>query len=272
MRIAVLADIHGNLPAFEAALDHVVRQRVDQLVIAGDIVVGAPDSAACWRLVQALQCPVVRGNHERYVAHYGTPKAAPAWSTEQFAPVHWAAAQLTAEERQALDCLPLVLRLDGAPDLLIVHASARHDRDTVAAHTPDAHLAAMFPAVQEHVIVRAHNHVAQVRLWDERLIVTSGSVGLPLDGNPTAQYVILEQRAAGWRIQHHAVPYDVDGVLRRFQASGYLEAAGPMARLFMREVATASYQIVPFLRAYERWSVREDLPLAAAVERFLTTC
>jgi predicted phosphodiesterase len=271
MRIAVLADIHGNLLAFEAALDHVMRQRVDHLVIAGDIVVGAPDSAACWRLAQRLHRPIVRGNHERYVAHYGTPKAAPAWSTEQFAPVHWAAAQLTAEERRTLDDLPLTLRIDGVPDLLIVHASARSDRDTIAAHTPAAHLSEMFPAVQERVIVRAHNHVAQVRLWDDRLIVTAGSVGLPLDGNPTAQYVILEQRAVGWRIQHHAVPYDVDATLQRFHASGYLEAAGPMARLFMREVATASYHIVPFLRAYERWSAHEDLPLAAAVERFLTT-
>jgi predicted phosphodiesterase len=52
MRIAVLADIHGNLPAFEAALAHSRRQAVDHLVIAGDLINGAPDSRLCWQLAQ----------------------------------------------------------------------------------------------------------------------------------------------------------------------------------------------------------------------------
>src|SRR5262245_26578719 len=169
MRIAILADIHGNLPAFEAALDHVAGQHVDQLIIAGDIVVGAPDSAACWRLARSLGCPIVRGNHERYLAHYGTPSAAPEWESEQFAPLRWAVAQFTQAERAAIAQLPLALRDPGWPDLLIVHASARSDKDSVAAYTPDSELAAMFPAVQERLIVRAHNHVGQVRLWDDRM-------------------------------------------------------------------------------------------------------
>lgn len=45
MRIAVIADIHGNLVAFEAAFDYIQTLGVDQLVIAGDVVNGAPDSA-----------------------------------------------------------------------------------------------------------------------------------------------------------------------------------------------------------------------------------
>ena len=77
MRLAVIADIHGNLPAFEAALEHVDRQQVDRLVILGDIVVGAPDSAACWNLARSLSCPILRGNNDRYVAHYDTPAADP---------------------------------------------------------------------------------------------------------------------------------------------------------------------------------------------------
>ena len=89
MRIAILADIHGNLPAFEAALDHASRQRVDRTIVAGDIVNGSPDSAACWRLARSLGYPIVRGNHERYVARYGTAAGDPAWLSEQFAPVRW---------------------------------------------------------------------------------------------------------------------------------------------------------------------------------------
>ena len=270
MRIAILADIHGNLPAFEAALDHVARQHVDRTIIAGVVVVGAPDSAACWRLAQTLHCPIVRGNHERYVAHFGRPDAPAEWATERFAPVRWGVDQLEEAEIAAIEVLPPYVRLPELPDLLVVHASLRADRDSIMPYTSDQQLAEMFPNLPERWIVRAHNHLGQVRLWEDRTIMTAGAVGLPLDGSPTAQYLLLEQRAGGWRIMHQSVQYDLDAALRRFRETGYLDAAGPMARLFMREVATASHQIVPFLRAYDRWSAREPLPLDQAVERFLS--
>ncbi len=269
MRLAILADIHGNLPAFEAALEH-ARQHADRIVLAGDVVSGAPDSAECWRLAQSLNCPIVRGNHERYVAFFGTPDAPPIWSTDQFGPVRWAATQLSDHERQQIAALPLLLRLEDAPDLLIVHSSLVSDRDTIAAYTAESELDALFPNVSERYIVRGHNHIPQVRLWGEKLVITTGSVGLPLDGNPTAQYVLLEQTTHGWHIQHQSVPYDLEAVLRRFRESGYLEAAGPMARLIMREVATAAPYMVPFLRVYEQWQAQEAITLADAVERFFT--
>lgn len=269
MRLAILADIHGNMPAFEAALEHVASQRVDQLIIAGDLVVGAPESLACWQLAQSLNCPIVRGNHEGYVVRYGTASAPAAWQTSQFAPIQWAAAQFTDQQRQTIDRLPTQLRLPGLEDLLIVHASLRSDRDSVMPHTPDSELEAMFPDVRESLIVRAHNHQGQVRLWAGHQIVTTGSVGLALDSHPTAQYLLLEQTRQGWQFWHQSVPYDVDATIQRFYTSGYLAAAGPMAQLYLREVATASFFIVPFLKAYERWSKHAPLALEDALARYL---
>lgn len=268
MRIAVLADIHGNRPAFEAALDHVAHQRVDQIVLNGDIPIGSPDSKACWDLALSLNCPILRGNHERYVSSFGTPAAAPDWTGERFAPLHWAYAQFTGAERQHMAQLPTTLRLPGAPDLFLTHASERDDHDTVAAHTPEPEIERMFPTARERFIVRSHNHNAQVRVWQRGWIITTGSAGLPLDGHPTAQYLLLDQTRDGWKIQHQSVPYDVDAALRRFEETGYLAAAGPMARLYYREAATASFQIVPFLRAYTQWTKEEPLTLSQALQRF----
>ncbi len=130
----------------------------------------------------------------------------------------------------------------------------------------------MFPETPERCIIRGHYYVAQVRLWEDRLIVTTGSAGLPLDGHPTAKYLLLDRRGDRWQIRHQSVPYDMDAALRRFHDTGYLAAAGPMARLFLREVATASHHLVPFLRAYAGWSKEAALPLAEAVDRFLNHC
>lgn len=270
MRIAVLADIHGNLPAFEATLEDVKRQGVDQIVIAGDIVVGAPDSRACWDLAQSLGCPIIRGNHERYVSHLGTPKGSPSWLTEQFAPVQFAHAQFTDEDRARMADLPRLLRLPHAPNLLLVHASARNDSDTIAAYTPEKEISPMFAGFSERTIVRGHNHLAQVRLWGiGRIIITSGAVGLPLDGNPSAQYLLLDQEGDYWDIQHQAVPYDLDATIARFRDTDYLAQAGPIGRLFLREVVTAGSHLVPFLRLYTSWSQTETISLDQAVERFL---
>ena len=270
MRIAIMADIHGNLPAFEAALKHAAQQKVDRIILAGDIVNGSPDSQACWALALSLGCPILRGNHERYVAHFGTPQASPQWALEQFAPLHWAVEQLSAQDRQCMETLPHHIRLPEAPDLLIVHASERDDHDTVQSHTPEPVLHEMFPTAQERYIVRAHNHYGQVRVWEKGFIITCGSVGLPLDGNPTAQYLLLDQHKSGWNIQHQSVPYRLEAALSRFHDTGYLSATGPMGRLFFREVVTAAQQIVPFLRLYSQWSQHENISLAQAVDRFLS--
>lgn len=268
MRLAVLADIHGNLPAFEAALAHARGLGVDQIVIAGDIVTGSPDTAACWRLARALDCPIVRGNHERYLVDFGTERADPSWNTPQFAPVQWSVAQLTAEELAAIDALPAAVRLPDHPDLLIVHGSLRSDRDVLKAHTPEEQLPAMFPGVSEGLIVRAHDHIGMTYLWGSRRVITAGSVGLPLNGLPTAQYLLLERRRGGWHAAHQSVPYDHDAALARFAQSGYLAATGVMGRLLFRELATASFHVVPFLRLASSANPTGPIDLEAVYARY----
>lgn len=270
MRIALIADIHGNFAALEAALADAETLRPDLLVVAGDVVDGGPDSAACWRRVKALGCPVIRGNHERYVFDYDTPRADPAWSSPQFAPLRFARAELGAEAIAELAALPPTWSdAESAPGLLVVHASLRGDNDSIFPYTPDAQIDPLFAGIDPAVrtVVRGHNHFCSQREWGARRIYTTGSVGLPQDGNPAAQYLVLERDAAGaWHGRHRAVRYDVGATLRRFHESGYLEKSGPLGRLFYREVETGTHQVVPFLRFYGaargrglHWTLEETL-------------
>lgn len=274
MRIVIIADIHGNLPALEAALADIEKLRPDQIIVAGDIVDGGPDSAACWERVKALGCPVLRGNHERYVYDFDTEQADPQWADPQFAPLHVARADLTNDQITELAALPFRWSSPDAPGLMVVHASPRSDNDSLFAYTPDELVDTMFAgAAGIPVIVRGHNHHCAQREWSGGRIVTSGSVGLAQDGNPLAQYVVLEQTASerdGWRVWHRIVRYDVAATLRRFHDSGYLAKAGPMGRLFYREVATGTHQVVPFLRfqsAQRQAGVYKSL--AESVDQFI---
>lgn len=268
MRIAIISDIHGNLPAFEAVLEHIATQRVDQVVINGDILNTGPDSLACLELAYSTGYPIVAGNHERYIRDFDLPERPAEWSSDIWRPSLWTVEQLGPERRAALHGLPLSLRVDD--DLLIVHASLRHDQDSVFAATPGRELAAMFPGQPPRTIVRSHNHIPQFKPWGERMIVTTGAVGQSLDGNPWAKYALAERGPAGWQVKHRVVPYDVEATVRRFRESGYLEWAAPVSRLYLREMALGTHHIVPFVRLLALWREADpDLSTAAAVSRFL---
>lgn len=269
MRIAVLADIHGNRAAFEAVLDHAARQYHDAMVILGDIVIGAPDSAACWQLARSLNVPLVRGNHDRTLAQFGTPDAHPTWSEPRYGPLHYAVNELNRAERAELAALPFAARLSAAPEVLAVHASLRSDTDSLFAHTSAADLQAMFPHPEADVILRGHNHLACQHRLGRTLLVAVGSVGMPLDGVPLAQYATLERRRAGWQVIHHALPYDLEATLARFDQSGYIEQTGPLGRLYRRQIATGANQIAPFLAWYQRWQSAGPIDLETALTRFL---
>ena len=266
MRLAVLSDIHGNLPALEAVIDHAERLSVDGFVVIGDIVIGAPDSLACWERVKALNCPVLRGNHEMYAASFYENAT---WQTPQFAPVAWAVKQLDDNVRRELGTLPFSLTLPDAPDLLFVHASLRNDRDNLGAYTAEAVLSEMFPALSARYVVRGHDHVAATRTWGEHQLITNGSVGIPLNAVTEAQYLVLERHLDEWQPTFYSVTYDVDKTLKRFYETDYLEAASPMAHFFYREIATATSQLLPFWRNYQRYSQDGALSLEEAVRAFL---
>jgi putative phosphoesterase len=270
MRIAIIADIHGNLPALEAALAAVEKLKPDRLIVAGDVVDGAPDSAACWERVKQLDCVVLRGNHERYVFDYGTERAAPEWATPQFAPLHYTRRTLSQAQQREMAALPLAWT-DQAANLLVVHASPRSDADTVLPHTSVEKLDEMFAGATADVIVRSHNHICSTRDWHGRRIVTTGSVGLSLDGQPEAQFCLLTRRGGSWQVEHHSVKYDVEATLRRFRETGYLDEAGPIGILFMREIATGAHHIVPFLRYFgrRRQAAATELDLKTALADFM---
>ena len=174
MRIAVITDVHGNSGALEAVLAHSERLGVDETVVAGDTVNILPHSKACWDLVRSRGVHLLLGNHELYVATYGTPEADPVWTDERFRGLAWVQSQFGVDDLLAMRGLPLTYRL---PGLVVTHASPRSVYDSVEENTPEGLLREMFGVpetlgVPEMLVVRGHNHSWLERRWDERTLVT----------------------------------------------------------------------------------------------------
>lgn len=236
-RLAILSDIHGNLPALEAVLADVARHAVDVVVDLGDIASGPLWPRATVALLARHDFPTIAGNHERQVLG-GLP--GPMGPSDAFA-----AGDLGADERAWLAALPAAHRLD---DVLLSHGCPGDDltmwletldptapggvraatADEIAARGPTARLAGA------SLVVCGHSHVPRVVARDAHTtIVNPGSVGLPAwtddddaptmsveTGSPHARYAIAERAGAGWQVSLRAVAYDWHAAARRAEANG----------------------------------------------------
>jgi hypothetical protein len=99
-------------------------------------------------------------------------------------------------------------------------------------------LAQTLAAVDEPVLVCGHTHIPWQQAHDGRLALNPGSVGAPINGDPRAQYALLEWTAGGWQVEQRAVPYDLDRVRAAYARSGLLEQGGGFARAYLCNVET----------------------------------
>lgn len=238
MRLAVVSDIHGNLPALEAVLEDIERAGADLTVNLGDIVSGPLWPAGTAARLMALSLPTIRGNHERQVLE---PDVSRMSATDAIT-----APQLDAAQRAWLAALPATLRLDA--EVFCCHGTPSSDLDYlletvvpgyggpglpgIRAATPEE-LAQRLGDAPGRLILCGHTHVPRaLQIADGRLVVNPGSVGLQAyddgrphphiveNGTPHARYALLTRHAAGWQVDLRALPYDHESAARRAQANG----------------------------------------------------
>jgi predicted phosphodiesterase len=210
MRVAVLSDVHGHLPALEAVLAEVDRAGVDRIVLTGDIAAGPLPVATLRRLLALGERAVwVRGNGERELYDPGPSPPDPV--------VAWAAAQLTDELREHLRGLPLTvtLDLDRLGPTLFCHATPTDDEQVVLVDTRLQRWEQVLAGVTEQTVVLGHTHMPFVRLAHRRLIINPGSVGMPY-GRDGAHWALL-----GPGVELRQTRYDQHAAAAELTAGGY---------------------------------------------------
>jgi predicted phosphodiesterase len=226
--VAVLCDIHGNLPALDAVLHELEADPPDAVVIGGDSAAGPMPVEVLGRL-RALPWPVhwLRGNADRFVV-MGFDGTIPAKLLEHplFAADAWSAAFLTRADRDFLDGLPQVLRLEvaGLGAVLFCHATARSDEERVTVVTPEARLARILAEADAPLVVAGHTHRQFDRTAGGRRMVNAGSVGRPYEHEPGAYWLRL-----GPGVELRRTGYDTGAASARFHALGYPFADGMLA-------------------------------------------
>lgn len=220
-RLAALYDIHGNLPALDAALAAIEAAHVGTILLGGDIVLG-PMPAATLDRVRALgtRARFIRGNCDRLVVEAFDGAAGRKLPAPVAEAIAWTAAQLDRDRRDFLAALPETLSLDveGLGRVLFCHATPRSDEEIFTVRTPAERLRPMLGGVGEGVVVCGHTHMQFDREVDGRRLVNAGSVGMPY-GAPGAHWLLL-----GPDVRFMRTMYDLDAAARAVCATSYPRA------------------------------------------------
>lgn len=268
-RVAILADIHGNLPALEAVQADIARVAPDLVIVAGDVINRGPQSKACLQAIRATGWTVLFGNHEEYILKLADGSLpTPDDEVDWWLPAARVAGELSDEELAYLAALPRVhvVALPGLPAIRVLHGSLRALNDGIGFWMSDDDLRAGVCAAEEPIVVGAHTHRPYSRHLDRHWALNCGAVGFPFNGNPAAQYLVLESEDNGWTADFRAVPYDRALVYAAWERTDILERS-VIARVFRLEVETAS----PHLNHFDRFCTRHGLPHTelASFERYL---
>ena len=231
MKLALIADIHGNLAALEAVAADLRCRGVDQIVNLGDSVSGPllPLETARFLMAEGWLC--LAGNHERQLLTLSPD--------ERGASDDYAFSRLTSREIEWLRKHPPTVRLN--PEVFLCHGTPGSDVEYLLETVDDDGSRRASPAEVESrlgtetspLVACAHTHIPRaVRSRSGQLVVNPGSVGLPaLDaleptphvletGSPDARYAIVERTTAGWVVSLISIPYDHESMARLARERG----------------------------------------------------
>lgn len=223
MKMAIFSDIHGNLEAMEAFLEHVMQQDIDRFVCLGDIVGYGANPSECIRLVRSLSNVVVTlGNHDAAVLWNSSPYTMSEVAKEV---ILWCMDTLSEEEKEYLASLPLTYCFN---NLNFSHANPSNPKGWCYVNNRKYAMRS-FHSCDEKLLFVGHTHMPLVVtrknlfqvIFEEpephkpinvrgskRHVFNCGSIGQPRTGNPGLNYLIYDTRKA--TVTYYTIPYDFE--------------------------------------------------------------
>ncbi len=250
MRVAILADIHGNLPALEAVVADLADQAPDAVLLVGDQINRCPWSAEVLDLVVAKGWPAIAGNHEWTVNALGKPYCPPIFEDRlRYADVWHTRSTLSTQQLAHLAQLPFerVLNYSAGPAIRLLHGVKDNPFEGFTLAMSEARMAEHLADIQEPVIISAHTHVPMMRRIGRQQVFNPGSVGMPYNGDPRAQYLVLDGDGSRWQPTFRQVEYDRERVRRAFEEEKLAAIYGPLGPLYLRTLMTGQPWASDFL-------------------------
>ncbi|MDH3206017.1 MAG: metallophosphatase family protein [Gemmatimonadota bacterium] len=222
--VALLYDVHGNLPALEAVIEALEEAGIEDVVVGGDVMPG-PMPGACLDLLLARpgKTRFLYGNGERDTLRFRHGEPVDRVPDSVHPVMRWVADGLRTDQVEEIERWPasLLLEVPGVGRVLCCHATPRDDNEIFTRITPEERLRAIFAKVDADMVVCGHTHMQFDRCLGELRVVNVGSVGMPF-GVPGAYWGVLSSEG----VELRRTDYDLDQALARIRATDYPDRVG----------------------------------------------
>jgi predicted phosphodiesterase len=243
MQIALISDIHGNLPALVAVLAELDAGGIHQIVCLGDVALFGPQPREVLSVLRELACPMVMGNTDAWALDPQPFEARDEDSPRFYKIELWGAGQLSADDLEYMSSFqPCVeITLGAGDNLFCFHGSPRSNTDAILSTTADDELAPMLSGWQATLMASGHTHTQMLRRFGETTLLNPGSAGLPVIPDPLtgkarspawAEYAVVSWQAGDLQIEFRRTAYDTSELIRAALSSG-MPHAGWWARSWM---------------------------------------
>jgi putative phosphoesterase len=228
MSVAVITDIHANLPALQAALSRVEELGIEEIYCGGDLVGYGPHPNEVCALIEERGIPTIYGNYDYAIARdlddcgcaYITPHDRELGQQS----VEWTLANTDQRSKDWMRELPFDLRFAvGEHEVHLVHGSPRKVNEYLFEDKPARLYERLAAAETARTTVFGHTHKPWVHEYGGVQFVNCGSVGKPKDGDPRGAFAILEPGADAPNVTIERVEYDAAAVAREVAAAGLPE-------------------------------------------------
>jgi putative phosphoesterase len=224
-RVAVITDIHANLPALEAVMEAIEPTGVDAVYCGGDLVGYGPHPNEVCRLIEERGIPTIYGNYD-YAIGRDLEDCGCAYRDQHDRElgqlsVAWTLEYTDRRSKDFMRGLPFDLRFElGGRRVRLVHGSPRKVNEYLFADKPVRTFERIAAGADCDVLVFGHTHQPWVAEYGGVLFVNCGSVGKPKDGDPRASFALLERADGEVSVTIERVEYDAESVARAVAESG----------------------------------------------------
>lgn len=233
MRLGIIADIHGNLPALEAVLVDAQRRGVPKFINLGDILYGPLWPRETYDLLHKVDAVTIQGNQDRDIYEAASRE------TIDHPTMQFVLDQLGEGEIGWLKSVPNVLEYSSR--VYLCHGTPDSDREYLLEDIslgfpvvwPDAVLLGKLGGIGHSLVLCGHTHIPRiVQLSTGAIVLNPGSVGLPAydddtpsyhrmeNHSPHASYAVVEDAPGGWQLEVIRVAYDYTAAADRARANG----------------------------------------------------
>jgi putative phosphoesterase len=223
--VAVITDIHANLPALEAALDRIDEMGIDRVYCGGDLVGYGPHPNDVCAMIEDRAIPTIYGNYD-YAIGRDLEDCGCAYVDQHDRElgqrsVEWTLAHTSGRSKEFMRGLPFDLRFEiGGNRVRLVHGSPRKINEYLFEDKPARTFERIASGADCDVLVFGHTHKPWMREYGGVLFVNCGSVGKPKDGDPRGSFAILRPRVESVEVTIERVAYDAEVVAREVTEVG----------------------------------------------------